>query len=227
VGIRQGLMGMLSRLRAPRAEGGEAVREEKETARIEAFSDGVFAIAITLLVLELRPPHDPDAATLRRHLLEMWPSYAAFLTSFATIGIMWVNHHRMFTLIRRVDHGLLMRNLLLLLGVTAVPFPTSLVAAYLGHDGDRLAVSVYAGLFLYIALAFGTLWTYAASRKRRPPLLNVDYRHPDVRSINSRYGVGPVSYLAALVLANYHAGAALGLMMALAAFFALPPRGRK
>jgi uncharacterized membrane protein len=227
VGIRQGLMGMLSRLREPRAEDRAAVRDEKETARVEGFSDGVFAIAITLLVLELKPPHEPDAAHLRAQLLAMWPSYAAFITSFATLGIMWINHHRMFTLIGRSDHGLLTRNTLVLLGVTVVPFPASLVATYLGHDGARLAVAVFAGVFLYISLAAGELWSYASSRKRRPPLLRVDRRHPDARDLDERFRIGPVSCLAALVLANYHALAGLALMLLVSIYFALPPRRRR
>src|SRR5258707_7291898 len=110
-------------------------RPEKETARVEAFSDGVFAIAITLLVLDLKVPRDVPADHLAAELLRSWPSYGAFLVSFATIGIMWLNHHRLFTLIHRVDHALLVLNGLLLLTVTVVPFPTSLLAAYLGRDG--------------------------------------------------------------------------------------------
>jgi uncharacterized membrane protein len=100
-----------------------------DTARTEAFSDGVFAIAITLLVLDIKVPHDlPENTSLLRALLNQWPIYMAFLTSFATIGIMWLNHHRMFRYIRRVDHWFLVLNGLLLLGVTFVPFPTSLAA---------------------------------------------------------------------------------------------------
>src|ERR671922_86848 len=111
-----------------------------ETARIEAFSDGVFAIAITLLVLELKVPLDgPLSVALRRQ----WPSYIAFLLSFTFIGIMWVNHHRLFTQIRRADDGLLFLNLLLLLGVTVVPFPTSVLARHLGTVEGRTAAAVF------------------------------------------------------------------------------------
>ena len=100
-----------------------------ETARIEAFSDGVFAIAITLLVLDLKVPRDlPDGQTLTGALLAQWPAYLAFASSFMTILIMWVNHHRIFTLVGRSDSRLLFFNGLLLMGVTVVPFPTALVA---------------------------------------------------------------------------------------------------
>jgi len=95
----------------------------KETGRIEAFSDGVFAIAMTLLVLDLKVPKEVGVnLSLASALLEQWPSYLAFLISFATVGIMWMNHHRLFTLIHRTDHWLLVLNGLLLLGVTRFPF---------------------------------------------------------------------------------------------------------
>ena len=113
-------------------------REPYSTQRLEAFSDGVFAIAITLLILDVRVPRDlPETTRLIDALLANWPSYFAFLTSFATIGIMWVNHHRLFGCIARADHGLLIWNGLLLLGITFVPFPTALIAEYIGHPDER------------------------------------------------------------------------------------------
>src|SRR3954447_20216694 len=101
--------------------------ESKETARVEAFSDGVFAIAITLLVLDLRLPPGEGEGSEREFfeaLVRLWPQYVAFLISFAFIGIMWMNHHRLFTYITKSDTTLMILNLLLLLGVTVVPFPT-------------------------------------------------------------------------------------------------------
>ena len=94
---------------------------EKETARIEAFSDGVFAIAITLLILEIKIPN-AGSANLSSQLIRQWPSYFAFVISFAFVGIMWINHHRLFTHIKRADNTLLFLNLLLLLGVTRFRF---------------------------------------------------------------------------------------------------------
>ena len=129
-----------------------------ETTRIEAFSDGVFAIAITLLVLDLKVPRElSEGRTLDQILLAQWPGYLAFITSFLTILIMWVNHHRMFTLIGRSDHRLLFYNGLLLMGVTLVPFPTALVAEFLRHDGERTAALVYSGTFIFIAICFNLL----------------------------------------------------------------------
>ena len=113
--------------------------ERNETGRVEAFSDGVLAIVITLLVLELHVPRELTSdAALRAALVHEWPAYFAFLTSFVTVGIMWVNHHRLFTLIGRVDHWLLMLNLT----ICVVPFPTAIVAEYLGGEGAQTATLV-------------------------------------------------------------------------------------
>src|SRR6266496_5950399 len=113
-----------------------------ETSRIEAFSDGVFAIAITLLILDVHVP-PASQANLGRALARQWPTYAAYLISFAFIGIMWVNHHRLFNHIRRSDNGLMFQNLLLLLGVTFVPFPTALLAAHFGATDKTVAAVVF------------------------------------------------------------------------------------
>ena len=113
--------------RSPKSNSAESLVDMN---RLNNLSDGVFAIAMTLLALELRVPRGTDGAHLAHELLELWPSYAAFLTSFVTIGIIWLNHHRLFALIRCVDSRLLLCNTLLLLIVTAVSFPTSLVAEY-------------------------------------------------------------------------------------------------
>jgi uncharacterized membrane protein len=196
----------------------------QETARLEAFSDSVFAIAVTLLVLDLKVPHDLSGPELRRALVAQWPSYAAFLVSFATIGIMWLHHHRLFTLIHRVDHTLLMLNGLLLLTVTVVPFPTALVSAYLGRPGQRISALVYSGCFVVIAVAFNALWRYAASPARQPPLLRIPVDSPEVRAIHAAYRFGPFWYLAAVALSFWHPTVALAVCGLLALFFALPPK---
>ena len=198
--------------------------DEKDTGRLEAFSDGVFAIAITLLVLELKTPSPSEE--LGPALLRDWPSYAAFLTSFATIGIMWMNHHALFRLVHRVDHTLLLLNGLVLLGATVVPFPTALVAAHLGHPGGRLAAALYSGVFLLVGVAYQFLWRYASSRRRQPAMLGVPFDNPAVMAIHASYAVGPVGYVAALLLAFWSAGASLALNLLLALWFALP-HGRR
>jgi uncharacterized membrane protein len=137
---------------------------------------------------------------------------------------MWINHHRLFTLIHHVDHGLLMLNGLLLLTVTVVPFPTSLVSSYLGGPGDRVATAVYTGWFVVTAIAFNILWRYLSSPAREPPLLRVPLDSPEVRAIHAAYRMGPVWYLVAFVLSFWSPDAALAVCGVLALFFALPPK---
>lgn len=189
----------------------------RETTRIEAFSDGVFAIAITLLILEIQVPHAENAEQLRSALLHLWPSYLAFLASFMTIGIMWMNHHRLFTLIERSDDGLMALNLLLLLGQTWVPFPTALLAEHLlGSDG-RVAGIVYAASFFVIALFFNVLWRYAVRTKLVADDLNVAL-------ITKQYALGPIMYGLLVVVAFYSATWVLILSLLYGLYFALPPK---
>jgi uncharacterized membrane protein len=118
----------------PHHESSSTTDRRRGPERLEAFSDGVFAIAITLLVLEIRVPSADqlsDPVELIKALGALWPSYVGYLISFVTIGIIWANHHNLFRLVARVSHGLVMANLLLLLTVGFVPFPTALLAATL------------------------------------------------------------------------------------------------
>src|SRR6266576_7353220 len=125
------------------------------TNRLEAFSDGVFAIAITLLVLEIHVPEPGSGESLAHELLAQWPSYAAFVISFFTIGIIWINHHAMVRRLRVTDHSILVWNLLLLMTVSALPFTTALMAVYLKEsNGESLAAAVYAGSFLLMGVVF-------------------------------------------------------------------------
>jgi uncharacterized membrane protein len=196
--------------------------EANETGRIEAFSDGVIAIAITLLILDIKIPRElPEGASLLDALLAQWPSYFAFATSFATIGIMWMNHHRIFTQIKRADQMLLVLNGLLLLCITVVPFPTSLLAEYLGEPEQRTAALVYSGTFVVTALIYNLLWRYAAYNNR---LLDHRSDPAEVRGISRQYAFGPLIYLGAFILAFFSATASLALYLLLAIFFAIPNR---
>lgn len=202
---------------------GDVRQEEKETNRIEAFSDGVFAVAITILVFGITVPRGlPQGQRLLPALLGQWPAFLAFLTSFATVGIMWINHHALFTHIRRSDHNLLVLNGLLLLGVTFVTFPTALVAEYIQHRDAKTAALVYSGTFVVIAILFNLLWRYAAHNNR---LLRRDVDRRAVEAITKSYSWGPPMYLISFVLASISAEGSLILNMAMAVFFALP-RGR-
>jgi uncharacterized membrane protein len=190
---------------------------QTETNRVEAFSDGMFAIAITLLILEVKVP-TPAPGQLAGALLRQWPSYFAFLLSFAFIGIMWMNHHRMFTHIRRSNDTLLVLNLLLLLGVTAVPFPTAVLAASLGTPDQRTAALFYNGVFIVIAFFFNFLWRYAVSHQ----LLDHNLA-ASAAQISRQYATGPLLYVLCFVLAWIDVRVSLGVNVALAIYFALPP----
>ena len=130
--------------------------------RLEAFSDGVLAIAITLLVIEIRPPEVHEGERLAHALWAQWPSYVAYLVSFVTIGVIWLNHHRVFEPVARVDGPLLLLNLNLLLWTALIPFPTAVVAEHLGDPGEaaRTALAVYSGVLLLMGLAFGALFAW-------------------------------------------------------------------
>ena len=192
----------------------------KETGRVEAFSDGVFAIAMTLLVLNVKVPIASRPGQLGSLLWQQWPSYLAFVISFAFIGIMWVNHHRLFVHIRRIDHTLLILNGALLLGATAVPFPTAVLAQYLGKPDEKAAMMLYNGTYLVVAIFFNVLWRYAASRHR---LLGEAVDVAEVNRITRQYAFGPLLYLVCFVLAYINVAASLALNVGLAIFFALPP----
>lgn len=196
--------------------------QTENTNRLEAFSDGVFAIAITLLVIDLKAPQDlPAGVSLASALRHQWPDYLAFVTSFATIGIMWINHHRLFRMIGKCDHNLLVLNTLLLLGVTFVPFPTAILAEHLGEPGQHTAALVYSGTFTVIAVAFNALWRYAAHEGR---LLAAEVSDAEVKAQTRQYAFGPLIYLSAFVVAWISVTASVALSLGLALFFALPPR---
>jgi uncharacterized membrane protein len=132
-----------------------------DTRRAEAFSDGVFAVAITVLVFNLL---EINPEVLRyRDLTEAWPSYFAYVVSFLTIGIMWMNHHTMFAHIARVDRPVLVLNLFLLLGVVALPWPTALVAKQLQHSGGAPAAVTYGLVMIFISVGFAGLWIWVVT----------------------------------------------------------------
>jgi len=188
-----------------------------ETARVEAFSDGVFAIAITLLILEIKVPPSAAHDGLLVGLKNLWPSYLAYVASFATIGVMWLNHHRLFTLIVKNDDRIIAFNLLLLLPISWMPFPTALLAEHLHGPDSVIAGVVYAGSFFFIAIIFNLMWRYALK-------VQAVAAHADAQGITRQYALGPVMY-AALVGAAFISGTVVLIVSALyAIYFALPPR---
>lgn len=197
--------------------------DDKGTQRIEAFSDGVFAIAITLLVLEVKvPAHDVVAAHgLAYALLTLWPSYLAYITSFATILVMWVKHHLMYTLIRSTDHSFLYWNGLLLLFVTFLPFPTAFLAEYLLRPDARVAASLYTGNVLAISLAFDGLWRYASTKGKLLTRSTTESHRIEVAQLTKQYRLGPPLYLGTFMLSFISEGGSVVSCLLLAVYFAL------
>jgi uncharacterized membrane protein len=190
------------------------------TNRLEAFSDGVIAVAITLLVLDIRVPGD-EKHHLGHNLAHAWPHYAAYAVSFITIGIIWVNHHAMISRLRAADHVILILNLLLLLTIGVLPFATSLMADYLTKSsGEHLAAGVYSGAFLLMSVAFATLNRHILLDKAH--LLDPQLPRDRRRQILSRGLTGLIPYLVATAVAPLSAYATLAICGAVAAFYALP-----
>jgi uncharacterized membrane protein len=164
------------------------------TSRLETFSDGVFAIAATLLILDVRAGPGELGAELRHS----WPSYVAYAVSFLTIGIIWINHHTVFTQIRRVDRLFLLINVAFLMVVAFIPFPTSLIASHLrGSDLEPAAIA-YGATLTITAAFFNLLWFYASLGHR---LLRTDADPRIISGISRSYLPGPFIYLAATLIA--------------------------
>jgi uncharacterized membrane protein len=195
-----------------------------DTSRLEAFSDGVIAIAITLLVLEIRVPHLEEGTPeeLWRALAELWPVYLGYVISFFTIGIMWANHHTIFRSIGRTDHTLIVLNLILLFFMATIPFPTALMADYLGHPAERVGIIVYSGWFLATALVYNLLWRYAASGNR---LIDPEADPATIAAITRRFRLGPPAYAVAFILAFLNTQASLAVLLGLALIYLLPYAG--
>jgi uncharacterized membrane protein len=197
--------------------------DQKETGRVESFSDGVIAIAITLLILEIKIPKPDDIASVSLFikLLDLWPSFLAFVTSFGTILVMWVNHHRVFRLVRTTDYPFLYWNGFLLLTISFVPFPTALLAGHLTSPEAATATAVYAGTNVVIALAFSGVWRHL---RTHPRLLFATADPDELVGISRQYRFGPLLYLITFGLAFVSPAASIAACLALAVFFAFAGR---
>ena len=191
--------------------------------RLEAFSDGVFAIAITLLVLELDVPH-PANGSLAHALAEQWPAYAAYVVSFLTIGIIWINHHAVMANLVAVDRTVLLLNLALLGWVSLIPWPTQLTAEYMRTGGadERTAALVYAGVMAAMGVTFGALWRYATNGRR---LVVDSLTDAAIQRSSIRFRIGGPVYVAAMVVALVSAPASLAIIGGLAIYYLLPAGG--
>ena len=185
-------------------------------SRFEAFSDGVFAIAITLLVLGFQPPdvHPATNDSIAHGLLALWPQYLVYVASFATVGIMWINHHALFGRLKSVSHGIIVMNLALLMVVSFLPFPTSV----LGRFGLMRGPVIYYGLTLIAAsLCFGVL-QYMVNLTPGERAGFIDF----LRRRNLWNTIGPVAYVAGIFLAYASPLATVVLYAAVALYYLLP-----
>jgi len=182
-----------------------------DKGRLEAFSDGVFAVAITLLALDLGVP-GPGHGSLAHQLGSRWPAYAAYVLSFFMIGIMWVNHHSLFKSFAHADRTLLFLNLTLLLFIVAVPFATSTVAEFLREGGfdAKLAAALYAAIFLGDALSFMAIFAWSNRDGNRHTPLPAGTERAALLS----FGLGAFVYVAALVIAFANAAVSVAAVAA-------------
>ncbi len=191
------------------------------TNRLESFSDGVIAVAITLLILDIKVPAQGTHETLLHALLADWPHYAAYVVSFLTIGIIWINHHAMISRLGQADHSILILNLLLLMSIVALPFTTELMAAYLrSSSGESLAAGIYSGSLLAMSLIFAALNRHILLE--RAHMLRTELSLDERRRVLSRSIAGLVPYLLATILAVVSPYATLAICGAVAVFYALP-----
>jgi uncharacterized membrane protein len=188
-----------------------------ETGRVEAFSDGVFAIAITLLILAVGIEQSIASGSLQHQLLHLWPAYIAYGISFLTVGIMWVNHHQIFRHFQRVDRTLLLLNILLLMCISFTPFPTRVVADHAQNGADREAAAVLYGLTLTCtAICFFLVWIYGSRR-----LLRADTDMREVSGITRSYLPGAPTYALATAVAFVSSVASLIMFGVIAIFYAI------
>ena len=195
-------------------------RFSMRTARMEAFSDGIFAFAATLLVLDLVIP----AATSKhvgQQLREQWPTYLAYLVSFATIGNAWLSHSVITEYLDRADSIMYRLNLALLFFVTLLPFPTHMLAVYLSNQGaERIAVTIYGLNLLAISGFTSILWHYALWQR----LVRKDNSEDDVRALTSKLDPSLVSYVVAIGIGLWRPRIAVTLYLVIALFMIIPFR---
>lgn len=202
--------------------GVNSARTSLGTGRLETFSDGVMAIAITLLILEIKIPQLSATSSTRlgEELVKLWPEFGSYMISFLVIGLIWINHHQMFKLLKRTDHYFLVLNIFFLMAIAFLPFPTALLAEYLreGHD-QQVATNVYTGSMLAVAI-FSTLVGYYAFHKERLMIPGVPVKL--VKSILNRYLLGIIIWGIALGVSFVFYQLSLGMFVLFQLFFLLP-----
>jgi len=190
---------------------------------MEAFSDGVFSIAITLLILEIKVPQS-GTSDLGSGLLSLWPSYLAYAISFLVIGAIWINHHAMFEWIDRVDQKLLLLNTLHLMFIAFLPFPTAVLAQALHAElNQSIAAAFYGGTLTIIGAFVTVMWIYAS---RRPELLSEAVSPEHAKVIARQFLIGPAGYAFATLLAFVSPWISIALFVGLNIYFLWPSENR-
>jgi uncharacterized membrane protein len=190
------------------------------TARLEAFSDGVFAIAVTLLVLNIAVS-TAAGKHLLRSVADLWPSYLAYVASFSTIGAAWIGHNAITEYLDRTNAAFVRLNLMLLLVISFLPFPTRLVADYLGHDSsERVAVTIYGATLLLASTLLLILWRYAV----REGLVRPDTADEEIRMLTQRLRPGLASYLILIIAGLFVPIVAVIGYLAIAVYYLTPSR---
>lgn len=195
----------------------EALGNERDTGRLEAFSDGVFAVAITLLILNIQVPPVKDG--LLHGMLATWPVYLGYVTSFLVIGLFWANHHYMFKYINRTDHYLLLLNILTLMIIVLIPFATELLTAFIHTSDSRYGAIIYSSVLLLSSIMYNLLWRYASNKYR---LLDRKLSLDALRRLTRRYLISIPLYTITVIIAAFSVELSLAVNIVLALFYALP-----
>jgi len=196
-------------------------QELKETGRIEAFSDGVFAVAVTLLILTIRVPEGRDV-NIPGAVLDQWPFFLAYLVSFVSILVMWTNHHGIFNLVVRTDRVLLILNGILLMLITFFDYPTAVLAAAISERNyQQFAAMFYTGTLLAVTIVYNIFWRYIAGH---PRLIDVHVNLGTVEKTSREYRFGPLFYATAFVVAYFSPLAGVLITLLLAIYFAVTAR---
>jgi len=194
------------------------------THRLEAFSDGVFAIAITLLILEIKVPgHDMlDHESLSRYLLRIWPKYFAYVMSFIAIGIYWSNHHYIFKLYTKTNHIFNLMNVIFLMAIAFLPFPTAVFGDYIMDDMQRKSAVTFYAIGIYLpALVWLLMWWYAIYERRL-----IDHRLSDsfIQYLTRQYIFSNFIYIVAIIVSLYNSTISIFINIGLTALYLLPPK---
>jgi uncharacterized membrane protein len=201
-----------------------AHEHDEGTQRIEAFSDGVFAIAITLLIIEIGVPTVTSEHTLSYELRHLWPEYGAYVLSFITIGIYWANHNSFYRLFVRSDHYFLLINVFFLMAIAFIPFPTAVLGEYLDDAHERKAAVVFYGIGLALpAFTWSCLWWYGLLDNLIDENLHPQY----VRFLTFQFGVSVLLFVTAIAIALWEPYVGLAITVGITALYLLPPKPRR